>query len=120
MQAVEELGHFQIPGIVYRSLGHSIIMLKHEVMAADSLLDNGPQNLVKVTLCIQIAIDKMQLCLLCLAYACHTITPLQPCGTLFTTLTLANRSSTRDTIFPVQLKLGLIREEHTSPACQWL
>ena len=37
-------------------------MLKHEVMAADEWHDNGPQELVTVSLCIQIAIDKMQLC----------------------------------------------------------
>ena len=37
MQAMEELGHFQLPGIVYSSLRMEscIIMLKHEVMAAD-------------------------------------------------------------------------------------
>jgi hypothetical protein len=38
------------------------ILLKHEVMAADEWLDNGPQDLITVSLCIQIAIDKMQLC----------------------------------------------------------
>ncbi|KAM9516883.1 uncharacterized protein ACWYII_044156 isoform 1-T1 [Salvelinus alpinus] len=31
MQATEELGHFQLPGIVYRSLRLCIIMLKHEL-----------------------------------------------------------------------------------------
>jgi hypothetical protein len=35
-----------------------IIML----MAADEWHDNGPQDLVMISLCIQIAIDKMQLC----------------------------------------------------------
>ena len=35
--------------------------------------------------CIQIAISKMQLCLLSVAYAAHTITLLPPWGTLFTT-----------------------------------
>jgi hypothetical protein len=35
-------------------------MPKHEVMAADQLHDNGPQDLFMVSLCIQIAIDKMQ------------------------------------------------------------
>ena len=39
-----------------------IIMLKHEVMAVDEWHDNGPQDLVTVSLCIQIAIEKMQLC----------------------------------------------------------
>ena len=60
---MEKQGHFQLPGVVYRSLQHGlcIIMLKHEVMAADEWHDNGPQDLVTVSLCIQIAIDKMQL-----------------------------------------------------------
>ena len=34
----------------------SIIMLKHEVMAADEWHDNEPQDLVTVSLCIEIAI----------------------------------------------------------------
>ena len=45
-------------------------MLKHEVMAADEWHDNGPQDLVTVSLCIQTAIDKMQFCLLSVTYAC--------------------------------------------------
>jgi hypothetical protein len=45
-------------------------MLKHEVIAADEWLDNGPQDLFMVSLCIQIAIDKMQLFSLSIAYAC--------------------------------------------------
>jgi hypothetical protein len=34
-----------------------IIMLKQEVMAADEWHDNGPQDLITVSLCIQIAIN---------------------------------------------------------------
>ena len=45
-------------------------MLKHEVLAADEWHDNGPQDLFMVSLCIQIAIVKMQLCSLSVAYAC--------------------------------------------------
>ena len=66
-----------------------IIMLKHEVMAADEWHGNEPQDLVTVSLCIQIAIDKMQNLLLMPA---HTITLPPPWGTLFTMLTLANHS----------------------------
>jgi hypothetical protein len=44
-------------------------MLKHEVMAVDEWHDNGA-HLVTVSLCIQIAINEMQLCSLSLAYAC--------------------------------------------------
>ena len=57
MQATEELGYFQLTVIVYRSLRHGAVH------------DNGPQDLVTVSLCIQIAIDKMHLCLLSVAYA---------------------------------------------------
>jgi hypothetical protein len=59
MQAMEELGHFQLPGTVYRPC---IIMLKHEVMVVDEWHDKGPQDLLTVSLCFLIAINKMQLC----------------------------------------------------------
>jgi hypothetical protein len=55
MQATEELGYFQIPGIVYRSLRQilaCIIMLKLEVMVADEWHNNGHQDLITVSLCI--------------------------------------------------------------------
>ena len=58
VQAMEELGHFQLPGIVYRDpcdMGTCIIMLKYEVMAADEWHENEPQDLVTVSLCTQIA-----------------------------------------------------------------
>ena len=45
-------------------------MLKHEVIAADKWNDNGPHDLIMVSLCIQIAVAKMQLCSLYGAYAC--------------------------------------------------
>ena len=38
-------------------MGSCIIMLKHEVMAVDEWHDNGPQDLVTVFLCIQIAFN---------------------------------------------------------------
>ena len=54
MQAMQELGCFQLPGIVYRSLQHGAvrIMLQHKVMAVDEWHDNGPQGLIMVSLCI--------------------------------------------------------------------
>jgi hypothetical protein len=64
MQVMEELGHFQLPCDV----GPCIIMLKHEVVAAMNGM-NGPQDHFTVSLCIQIAIDKMQLCL-SVAFVC--------------------------------------------------
>ena len=45
-------------------------MLKHEVMAAAEWHDNGHQDLVTVSLCIQIDINKMQLCSLFVFYVC--------------------------------------------------
>ena len=68
MQAMEELGHFQLPGIVYRSLPPCINMLKRELMAGDERHNNGPQDIIAVSLCIEIAIDKMYL--FSVAYAC--------------------------------------------------
>jgi hypothetical protein len=44
-------------------------MLNHEVMATDEWHDIGLQDLFKVSLCIQIPIDKMQLCPLSVDYA---------------------------------------------------
>ena len=45
-------------------------MLKHEVMEEDEWHNNGPQDLVTESLCIQIEINKMQLCSLSVVYAC--------------------------------------------------
>jgi hypothetical protein len=45
-------------------------MLKRDVMATDEWHNNGPQDLVTVSLCIQIAINKLQLCSLSVSYAC--------------------------------------------------
>jgi hypothetical protein len=61
-------------------MGLCIIMLKHEVMVADEWHDNGLQGLVTVSLCIQIAIDKMQLCLLSVAYVCLYYNPTATMG----------------------------------------
>ena len=47
-----------------------IIMLKHEMIAADECHDNGPQDFVALSLCIQIAIDKIKLCSLSISIAC--------------------------------------------------
>jgi hypothetical protein len=51
-------------------MGLCITLLKHEVMVANALRDNGLQDLVTVSLCIQIAINKLQLCSLSIVYAC--------------------------------------------------
>ena len=63
-------------------MGTCIIMLKHEMMAADEWHDNGPRYLITVSLCIQIAINTMQLCLLSVAYACPYHNPTATMGWL--------------------------------------
>ena len=50
------------------SLDTDIHPLKHEVKAADEWHDNGPQYLVTVSLCIQMAFVKKQLCSLFVVY----------------------------------------------------
>jgi hypothetical protein len=128
---MKDLGHFQVPEIVYRSLQHalcckdlfSIIMLKHELMVADEWHDNGPQDLVTVSLCIQIAIHKMQFCLLSIVYACPyhnpTATMMHSVHNFDISKLLAYITPyTLSAISLVQLNPGLIREEHISPACQ--
>ncbi len=69
--AMQELGCFQLPGIVYRSLQHGAVHYhaEHEVMVVDEWHNNGPQDLVTVSLCIQNAINKMHLCSLFITYA---------------------------------------------------
>jgi hypothetical protein len=70
MQAMEELGQFQELCTDPCAMEPCIIMLKHEVMADDERHDTGLRDLGTVSLCIQIAIDKMQLRSLSVAYAC--------------------------------------------------
>ena len=64
-------------------MGPCIIMLKHEVMAVDDWHDNGPQDLITVSLCIQIAIIKMQLCSLSVVYASPYHDPTATMGRSF-------------------------------------
>ncbi len=51
-------------------MGLCIIMLQHEVMVVDEWHNNGPQDLVTISLCNQNAINKMDLCSLSITYAC--------------------------------------------------
>jgi hypothetical protein len=78
IQAMEELGHYQLPGIVYRSLQHGA--LNYHAETWDEWHNNGPQDLITVSLCIQIAIDKMQFCSLSVAYACPCHNPTATMG----------------------------------------
>ncbi len=78
------------------NMGPCIIMLQHEVMVVDEWHNNGPQDLVTVSLCIQNAINKMHLCSLSITYACPYHNPTATMGhTRSTTLTSANHSPTR-------------------------
>ena len=49
-------------------------------MKLDECHDNGPQDLVMVSLYSQIAIDKMKLCSLSVAYACPYHNPTTTVG----------------------------------------
>jgi hypothetical protein len=61
-------------------MGLCIIMLKHELMAADEWHCNGPQDVFTVSLYIQIAIGQMQLCSLSVTYACPYHNPIAMMG----------------------------------------
>ncbi len=82
MLAMQELGCFQLPGIVSDpcNMGPCIIMLQHEVMVVDEWHNNGPQDLVTVSLCIQNAINKMHPCSLSITYACPYHNPTATMG----------------------------------------
>ncbi len=69
------------------NMGPCIIMLQRKVMVVDEWPNNGLQDLITVSLCIQNAINKMHLCSL-------SITPPPPWATRSTTLTSVNHSPT--------------------------
>ncbi len=54
--------------------GRAFFMLQHEVTVVDEWHNNGPRDLVTVSLCIQNAINKMHLSSLSITYACPYIT----------------------------------------------
>jgi hypothetical protein len=71
----------------------------------------GPQDLVTVSLCIQIAINKVQLCLLFVAYACPYHNPTTTMGH-----SVHNVDISKPFAHTTQYMLSAI---HTSPVCQW-
>ncbi len=105
-------------------MGPCIIMLHHEVMVVDEWHNNGPQDLVTVSLCIQNAFNKMHLCSLSITYACpyHNTQrhhgPLEPQRWHQQTAHPHDTIRTLSAICPVQWKPGFICEENTSPKCQ--
>ncbi len=101
------------------NMGPCIIMLQHEVMVVDEWHNNGPQDLVTVSLCIQNAINKMHPCSLSLTYACPYRNPTTTMGNSIHSVDISKPlTHTTPYICPVQWKPGFIREENTSPKCQ--
>ncbi len=105
------------------NMGQCIIMLLHEVMVVDEWHNNGPQDLVTVSLCIQNAINKMHLCSLSITYTCPYHNPTATIGQSIHNFDISKPLThttpyTLSAICPVQWKPGFIREENTSPKCQ--
>ncbi len=105
------------------NMGPCIIMLQHEAMVMDEWHNNGPQDLVTVSLCIQNAINKMHLYSLSIIYACPYHNPTATMGHLIHNVNIS-KTLTRTTpymlsaICPVQWKPVFIREENTSSKSQ--
>ncbi len=98
-------------------------MLQHEVMVVDEWHNNGPQDLITVSLCIQNAINKMHLCSLSITYTCPYHNPTATMGHSIHNVDIRKPPThtmpyTLSAICPVQWKPGFIREENTSPKCQ--
>ncbi len=98
-------------------------MLQHEVMVVDEWHNNGPQDLITVSLCIQNAINKLHLCSLSITYACPYHNPTTTMGHSIHNGDISKPLThttpyTLSVICPVQWKPGFIREENTSPKTQ--
>ncbi len=98
-------------------------MLQHEVMVVDEWHNNGLQDLVTVSLCIQNSINKIHLCSLSITYACPYQNPTATMGHLIHNVDIRKPLThttpyTLSAICPVQWKPAFIREENTSPKCQ--
>ncbi len=100
------------------NMGPCNIMLQHEVMVGDEWHNNGPQDLIMVSLCIQNGINKMHLCSLSITYACPYHNPTATMGHSIHNVDISKSLThtmpyTLSAICPVQWKLGFI-----SPKCQ--
>ncbi len=103
--------------------GQCIIMLQHEVMVVDKWHNNGPQDLVTISLCIQNALNKMHLCLLSITYAWPYHKPTATMGHSIHNVDISKPLTHMmpymlSAICPVQWKPGFIHEENTSPKFQ--
>ncbi len=108
---------------VQSNMGPCVIMLQHEVMVLDEWLNNGPQDLIMVSLCIQNAINKMHLCSLSKTYAYPWYNPTATMGHSIHNVNISKPLTHTmpymlSAIFPVQWKPGFISEENTSPKSQ--
>ncbi len=98
-------------------------MQQHEVMVVDEWHNNGPQDLVTVSLCIKNSINKMHLCSLSITYAFPYHNPSATMGHSIHNVDISKPLThtmpyTLSAICPVQWKPRFIREENTSPKCQ--
>ncbi len=101
------------------NMGPCIIILQHEVMVVDEWHNNGPQDLVTVSLCIQNVINKMHLCSLSITYACPYHNPTTTMGHSIHNVDISKPLThmtpyTLSAICPVQWKPGFIWREHLS------
>ncbi len=103
--------------------GHALSCCNVVVMVVEEWHNNGPQDLVTVSLCIQNAINKMHLCSLSITYACPYHNPTATMGRSIHNVDISKPLTyttpyPRSAICTVQWKPGFIREENTSPKCQ--
>ncbi len=96
-------------------------MVKVKVM--DEWHNNGPQDLVTISLCIQNAINKMHLCSLFITYACPYHNPTATMGHSIHNVDISKPLThttpyTLSVICPAQWKPWFIHEENSSPKCQ--
>ncbi len=100
------------------NMGLCIIMLQHEVMVVHEWQNNGPLDLVTVSLCIQNGINKMHLCSWSITYACPYHNPTTTMGHSIHNVDISKPLThkmpyTLSAICPIQWKPGFIREENT-------
>ncbi len=105
------------------SMGPCIIMLQHAVMVVDEWHNNGFQDLLTVSLCIQNAINKMHLCSLSVTCACPYHNPTATMGHSIHNIYIS-KPLTHTTPYtavyhlPCTVKTGIHREENTSSKYQ--